>query len=296
MKKTNKILATVAWLFLVVLPLIFFIGEIAKEVEHLRSSEMYSQAESMASSTCAIANYYLEQKSLPIVWNKTSLAEVQKGGGEPLLKDIWKNPYVLSLTEEKDSLLLRSYGSDKKIGGAGNGADWSYEINISQAGVFHIRILESPVPQVASNKLDARLSSWKGLNPIVEIVGSERSRTKNAENPCSSLKSFGDWMVQLYQEYGIVGYSVCTLLAIGWFWYWAVFRDKTKYLVLVVLLCFPLILVLGSLAGGVFGPLGFATVILKADRTRTSRNRYFRDYLAFFFAMIFLAIISGLII
>ena len=88
----------------------------------------------------------------------------------------------------------------------------------------------------------------------------------------------------------------CVCLSMAWFWYRAVFREQTNYLFLVVILCFPLIFFWGDLAGGVFGPLGFATVILKIDKSRASRNRNFRQYLIFLFTMIFLAILSGLII
>ncbi len=115
--------------------------------------------------------------------------------------------------------------------------------------------------------------------------------------------SFFIWhvaMKDVYQhekeELNMLFLSIGVLIAMGWFWHRAVFSEQTKYLILVVILCFPLIFLWGWVAGGVFSPLGFATIILKRDKFRTSENRQFHYYLYFLFTMLFLTLLCGLII
>lgn len=264
-------------------------------------STFFKQSRSMAYTIAEVTAFYQEHLRFPKILPNGRVEAFEPGIF--MIKDYWYNPYWMQISSFQSDLLIVSYGSDGMKGGEEKRADWIYELSMQTNGAAIVRILNSPAPETSRNLLVETLTGMlKNTGfPIsfsVEMPGTESVKRLESYNWCEQEKQSGlNALIKYYiGENGGVLYLAVILLAMGWFWYRAVFKEQTEYLFFVVVLCFPLIFFWWSFSGGIFGLLGFATLILKATRTGTCRNQHTREYLSFFIVMILLAIISGLII
>lgn len=222
--------------------------------------------------------------------------------------DSWHRPYSLMMGPTRSDLLVVSYGSDGMIGGKQSRADWVYELSMLTNGAAVVRILDSPVPESSRDLLIDRFtliqkSTGFPADYRVELPGSESLQRLDAYQWRERRGHSG---LRAWVKYCLVGYGpvlglAAIFAAMGWFWFLAVFNEQTAYLVLVVVLAFPFFLLCYILdiqgeSTTFLGILGFVTVMIKADRSEASPKRSSRAYLFFFFALIVLSILFGMII
>jgi hypothetical protein len=202
--------------------------------------------------------------------------------------DSWRRPYRLRRYSRASEVVLMSYGRDGKLGGSGAKTDWIYELSMETNALACISILSSPDPQLARDTLLDTCKRWHELfkkqrtfqvNVLPEDI--QKEKLKNYE----LTKQLDEQPVptQLV-NHAVFDFceilSIITLILILWVWAIAVFKNKTRCLIVVALLSFVMSCMF-YISGIDEGHLLFPLLGIVAFIVKKNDNKNYRWYLAF---------------